>query len=95
MKLKTVTAALSKEEVHLADENGNFTRTWARIELGAELEPGEDEAAAIQELRRTLQAQVDDWLLDQGGYIPPAEAPAEKYPELEEVDAATSDDIPD
>lgn len=91
MQLKTVSAALSKEEVHLADEHGNFTRTWARLELGAELEEEDDPAEAIGRLKEILQTEVDDWLLFQGGYI----APPPETEQLEEIveEAAAADDI--
>lgn len=97
MLIKQVELSLSKEERRIVDEHGNVASTWARIGFTADLVEGDDPADCIQELRGIIQPEVDDWLLAQGGFVPPPGA-AEMYEEVfgdEPGDDVNLDDIPE
>lgn len=68
MKLTQIEVSLSKEERRIVDEYGNAASTWARIGITAELEEGDLPENCIKLLKNEIQPQVDDWLLNQGGY---------------------------
>ncbi len=106
MQIKQIEVSLSKEERRVVDEYGNSASSWVRIGFTADLLEGDDPTQAIHELREIIQPQVDDWLLRQGGYVPPQAEQTDPIPELTEsladfleetggvIHQAGDDDIP-
>jgi hypothetical protein len=81
MIYKTLEVSLSKEERRIVDEHGNAASTWARIGFTVEIEPGDIPDMCIKQLKSEIQPEVDEWLLNQDGYIIP---PGETIEEAEE-----------
>jgi hypothetical protein len=93
MIIKTLEVSLSKEERRIVDEHGNTASTWARIGFTVELEPGDIPDMCIKQLRGEIQPEVDEWLLNQGGYIAPPREEVQQLPELIEEIQDEMDDL--